>query len=100
MSRAAPDLPAWPALLTTDLACAFTSLGEASFRLLMGRFKIAPVDCAGLAVVRWRRADIEALIDSLPARGVEMPAGDAPANAMPEDPGEAALRKAERRARG
>lgn len=40
MSRAAPHdappMPNWPALMTTELACAYTSLARASFLLLAG----------------------------------------------------------------
>lgn len=51
MSRAAPHdappMPNWPALMTTELACAYTSLARASFLLLAGRHGVLPVECAG-----------------------------------------------------
>jgi len=79
MSRAAPHdappMPNWPALMTTELACAYTSLARASFLLLAGRQGVLPVECAGLAVVRWKRTDLDVLIDKLPARGAEMDIG-------------------------
>ncbi len=94
-------MPAWPALLTTDLACAYTSLSEASFRFVAAQKKVLPVDCAGISVTRWRRADLDALIDSLPPRGLKIPPTEAGhANDSPRDPAEDALRRAERRARG
>lgn len=77
LTDAAP--PAWPALLTTDLACAYTQLSEQSFRWLANQRGLKPADCAGLAVTRWRRADIDRMIDSLPERGGEM---------EPQEPGE------------
>ncbi len=89
-------LPAWPALLTTDLACAYTSLSEVSFRHLARAAKVDPVECAGLSLTRWRRADLDRLIDSLPARGSEM----TPDAAQPVDLAQAALARATKRARG
>lgn len=103
MTRAAEiQFPAWPALLTTEFACAYTSLSEVSFRLLARKMKIHPVECAGLAVVRWRRTDLDALIDRLPPRGAEMPAEGAVANTTDpaQDAAQAALQRAEKRARG
>lgn len=97
MTRAAgqpPPLPAWPALMATDVACAYLSMGEASFRFLVRARQIAPVECAGLALVRWRKSDLDRLIDSLPARGAEIPPDSAP----PVDLAQAALERAKRRA--
>ena len=85
-------------MLTTDLACAYTSLSEASFRMLARMLAVHPRECAGLAVTRWRRTDLDTMIDSLPARGAQMtPEQVLTAN---EDPAQAALKKAERRRRG
>lgn len=98
MTRPAPSqlpLPAWPALLTTDLACAYLSLGEVSLKYLAKRAGVTPVDCAGLALVRWRRGDLDRLIDSLGARGSEI----LPDAAPPVDLAQAALARAQRRAR-
>lgn len=89
-------MPAWPALLTTELACAYTTLSASSFRAFAKLNRLEPRECAGLAVTRWRRADLDALIDSLPARGAEMPA-DAPPETAPVD---LALQRVRRRARG
>jgi hypothetical protein len=106
MSRAAPVEPqiaAWPALLTTELACAYTCLSEMSFRLLARKGSVEPVECGGLAVTRWRRTDLDRLIDSLPARGAEIQpqeASDGAPARVVADPAEEALRRAARRARG
>lgn len=98
MSRGAPidfTVTAWPGLLTTELACAYVSLSEQSFRLMARKFEVSPVDCAGLAVCRWRKSDLDRLIDSLPTRGAEMAAQ--PANAP--DPVELGLARARLRAK-
>lgn len=98
MARGAPNaipMPAWPAMLTTELACAYTSLSEGSFKAFAKLNRLQPRECAGLAVTRWRRTDIDAIIDSLPARGAEMPL-DAPPVA---DPVDLALQRVRRRAR-
>lgn len=100
MTRAAPSeftVTAWPALLTTELACAYTQLSERSFRLFAAKYGVSPTDCGGLAVTRWRRSDLDRLIDSLPAKGEQSP-HDEPAGGR--DPAELALEKAKRRARG
>lgn len=107
MSRAAlAAIPAaWPALLTTELACAYVQLSEASFRFLAHARGVKPADVAGLAVTRWRKADLDRMIDSLAEQGAEMAAQE-PANGpgavvtLPaHDPAAAALAKAAQRAR-
>ncbi len=98
MTRPAPSqvaLPDWPALMTTAYACAYLSLGEVSFRFLAKRAGVAPVAFDGLSVVRWRRTDLDRLIDSPGERSSEMPSDVA----APVDLAQAALRRAERRAR-
>jgi hypothetical protein len=96
---------AWPALLTTDLACAYTQLSEQSFRWLATQRGLKPADCAGLAVTRWRRADIDRMIDSLPERGAEIAPqepGDGRSATLPSpanDPAAAALARAAQRVR-
>lgn len=84
-------------MLTTELACAYTSLSEVSFRFFARKNGVEPIECAGLAVTRWRKTELDALIDKLPARGAEMNPDEpqAPAN----DPASDALKRAERRAR-
>ena len=54
-SATSPPLPAWPQLMTLDLACAYTSLSANSFRLLAGKYGVQPVECAGLADTPPRR---------------------------------------------
>jgi hypothetical protein len=94
-ARHAPQdmtVTAWPALMTTDLACAYTQMSEASFRFTAAKFGVSPVD-TGLAMTRWAKIDLDGLIDRLPRRGAQMPAD--PANT--EDPGAAALARAKAR---
>ena len=96
---------AWPALLTTELACAYVQLSEASFRFLAKRRGVKPADIAGLAVTRWRKADLDRMIDSLPTAGDQMPPqepanGPGAASELPaHDPAAAALAKVAQRAR-
>ena len=99
MSRGAPlqtAMPGWPALMTIELACAYTSLAEASFRALAKLHWVFPVDCGGLAVTRYRRSDLDHLIDKLPLRGAEI----APQATPARDPADLAMERAARRARG
>lgn len=107
MSRHAPEpmIAAWPALLTTDLACAYTQLSEQSFRWLAHQRGVRPTDVAGLAVTRWRRSDLDRMIDSLPARGDEIASQEADSGASATtaptvaDPAAHALARAAARAR-
>jgi hypothetical protein len=87
-------LPDWPALMDTALAAAYCSMSEASFRFVARRRDVKPVD-TGLSLVRWRRKDLDGLIDSLPGRG----ANSAPVVDVEIDPAETALRRARDRAR-
>lgn len=83
MTAAASPLPNWPALMDRQLAADYLQLGPRSFDLLVRLHGVAPVDCAGLNLRRWRRTDLDALIDNLPARGASMAhqAGGAPPEA-------------------
>lgn len=93
-------LPDWPVLMGVDLACAYTQLGEDSFRFLARKRGVKPVDCEGLGVTRWRRADLDRLVDSLPHRGAEMAATAPSANDADDDSAaQRALEKARRRIR-
>jgi hypothetical protein len=106
MGKHAPEpmIPAWPALLTTELACAYSQLSDHSFRWLAHQHGLKPVECAGLAVTRWRRTDLDRLIDSLPAKGDQMRPGEAESGAgatqpsLSTDPAADALARAARRA--
>ncbi len=98
MTRHAPadfNISAWPALLTTEMACAYLQMSEASLRFTAARFGASPVD-NGLSMTRWAKVDLDRLIDSLPRRGAEMPAE--PANTP--DPAAAALARVKARAKG
>lgn len=103
MTKHAPadfNISAWPALLTTEMACAYTQLSEASFRFAARKHGVAPVDFDGLAVTRWARTDLDLMIDRLPRRGAEMPAEPANMPAPEDDPGAAALARVRARAKG
>jgi hypothetical protein len=65
-------IPNWPVLMTTEVACAYVSLGEQSFRFITRKRSVSPVDCEGLAVTRWRKADLDRLVESLPVRGAQV----------------------------
>jgi hypothetical protein len=71
-ARPIVTLPGWPAMMDDALACAYTSLSTESFRAVMAMKKIAPVDM-GLRVVRWKKSDLDRVIDSLPLRGSDPP---------------------------
>ena len=60
-------LPNWPAMMATDMACAYVSLGESSFQALAAANGVRPVDLGKLRGVRWKRSELDRLIDSLPA---------------------------------
>lgn len=85
-------LPNWPALMDLELACAYTQLGETQFKALSACYNVAPRDLGAIRGVRWRRVDLDRLIDSLPARGEPSPA------AATEDPAQAALLRVRKRA--
>ncbi len=55
---------AWPTLLTREQACAYLGLSEGTFRAIC---PIAAVDL-GVALLRWRRADLDAWVAGLPGR--------------------------------
>lgn len=65
----ATALPDWPALMSIEVACDYLDLRATSFRYMTRMAGTQPVDCHGLALARWRRADLDRMIDSLPARG-------------------------------
>lgn len=106
MTKHAPELviAAWPGLMTTELACAYTSWSEESFLYLAARSGVRPVECADLRGTRWRRVDLDRMIDSLPEKGAPKPqeaAGEGPATTPPatHDPAAVALEKAAQRGR-
>jgi hypothetical protein len=87
----AADLPNWPSLMDVHAAAAYLAISEGSFRKLAARSGIQPVDL-GLSVMRWRRSDLDRLIEKLPHRE---PTAD-PEN-LPLDPTQAALDRVRRR---
>ncbi len=100
MTRATPEaapLPNWPALLRAELAALYCSVSETSFRFLARLYRVEPVDPGGLAVTVWRRADLDRMIDNLPARSAEIAPSSPSATAAP-DPADTALERARRRA--
>jgi len=70
-ARAAEYAPDWPAALTTGHAADYLEIGVSSFLALARREGVRPVPL-GLAVTRWRRADLDELLSRLAARG-ELP---------------------------
>lgn len=64
MSRAA-DMPDWPALMDAPTAAAYCCVSESTVRAVLLRRGIKPVDM-GCKSVRYRRADLDRMIDSLP----------------------------------
>jgi hypothetical protein len=68
MSRRAPrDLPNWPAAMETELAASYVGLGETSFRGWAARNGVMPIDL-GVAVIRWRKRDLDAAIEASPLK--------------------------------
>ena len=88
------SLPNWPALMTTEVACAYVSLSEQSFRFVARKRRVVPVDCDGLAVTRWRKADLDRLVESLSARGTNI----GPVGANDDSAATQALQRIQRRA--
>ena len=96
MTRAADlPLPDWPAMMAVETACAYLDLKESSFRVLMLKFGVRPVDC-GMALARWRRRDLDALVDRLGPKGLDCCPDATPA----PDPADQALERAAQRAQG
>ncbi len=89
----APPLPNWPAIMDTALAAKYLALGESSFRVVAARAGVQPVDF-GLAVTRWRRTDLDRLVNALPTRGPNVTAAP---NSHDTDLAEAALERVRQR---
>ncbi|MDP1873615.1 hypothetical protein [Phenylobacterium sp.] len=105
MTAPAPQiLPNWPGLMGRRLACDYLQLSPRSFALLTRMHGVAPVDCAGLNVRLWRKADLDRLIDNLPARGAQLApegcaANDGPPAPQVDDLAAQALARAAQRAK-
>ena len=76
----AETLPDWPALMNADMAGAYFGVSASSFEVLAARRGVRPVQL-DVRCKRWRRRDLDALIESLPV--VQAVGGDAPPAAAP-----------------
>jgi hypothetical protein len=61
------DLPNWPSLMDIHTGAAYLGMGEASFRGVVARAGIRPVDL-GVSLLRWRRSDLDGLVEQLPPK--------------------------------
>ena len=96
------EMPAWPALMNSETGALYLELSVGSFRGLVRRSGIRPVDL-GLGLVRWRRSDLDALVSALPARGptdAEAPTTSAFDDALARSAAKAAGPKATQRRTG
>lgn len=73
----AAALPHWPALMDAETAGAYLGLCASSFRILAAQKGVKAVDI-GLRAVRYRKADIDRMVDSLPLRDAGSTAPEAP----------------------
>lgn len=78
---------AWPSLLDDDLVAEYCSMSKDSFLVLAHHYKLRPVELP-LRLLRWRTADVQAMLDRLPLRGQP----DAPSAAPLPDPAAMALK--------
>ena len=86
------DRTDWPALMDLRTASDYLNLARGSLLGLLSREQVHPVD-VGAKLRRWRRRDLDNLIERLPAYGAGRPA------APPAAPGtDVALAAVERRA--
>lgn len=61
-------LPNWPAMMATEMAAAYVSMSESGFQALAAAHGVRPVDLGRLRGVRWKKGDVDRLVDSLPVR--------------------------------
>lgn len=61
-------LPNWPALMDEETAAAYLGVGAVSFRAIAGKAGARPVEL-GLRLLRWRKADLDRLVEGLPLKG-------------------------------
>lgn len=90
-------MPAWPALMNAATAALYLEMSPSSFLGVARRKGLRPVDL-GLALVRWRRSDLDELIGTLPFRGEDHQAIGGPADF--DDALERSARRAVRRRTG
>jgi hypothetical protein len=78
--------------MDTEMAASYVGLCPATFQLVAARSSVAAVDL-GVRATRWRKADLDRLVDRLPARG------DPKDTAPVVDLAEQALERVRRRAK-
>jgi hypothetical protein len=61
-------MPAWPLLMDAATGALYLEVSPESFLAIVRRAGLRPVDL-GVGVVRWRRPEIDQLIQGLPVRG-------------------------------
>ena len=63
-------LPHWPALMDEATGAAYCGeISAPTFRALTSKYKVQPIE-TGFRLLRWKKADLDAMIDRLPTRGV------------------------------
>ena len=67
-------LPNWPALMDEDMSSSYLQMERRTFRALATSHHLAPVD-VGARLLRWRRTDLDRLVEALPAKGETLQAG-------------------------
>lgn len=92
-ARMSTPIREWPALMDLGTAGAYLTLAPGSLIALLRRENIAPVD-VGARLKRWRRQDLDALIERLPRSGPPAPERR---TLDPEDDADTALARVERR---
>lgn len=66
------QLPNWPALMDEETAAAYLGVGVTSFRAIAAGAGARPVDL-GLRLLRWRKSDLDRVVEALPLRGETLP---------------------------
>lgn len=89
-----PTARDWPALMDLTTAGDYLALAPSSLLSLLKREHVSPVDL-GLKARRWRRRDLDDLVERLPMSWVQEERGDREVRQQSE----AALAAVERRAR-
>lgn len=68
---------AWPALMPLEMASRYLSLDENSFRLVTARAQVGTIDL-GLNLERWRKRDLDRLLNNAPIKITERPSKEPP----------------------
>ena len=67
-----PALPDWPALMDVELARLYMGgMSVSVFHGLANQHGVRPVDL-GRRLSRWKKADLDRIVDSLQARGADL----------------------------